>query len=97
VRFVSAPIDPVAGCGDVDALARGEPGAPAAFVWEGRRYDVASVRRRWKTMRTDRGEKYVARHWFELETATGEVMRIYCERQPRVRRSRWSLYTVEGG
>jgi hypothetical protein len=91
---VSAPIEPVAGRGDADALARGEPGVPAAFVWEGRRYDVASVLSRWKTMRTDRGEKYVARHWFEIELTSGETMRIYCERQPRARGSRWSLYTV---
>jgi hypothetical protein len=95
-RFVGAPIEPIAGSGDTDALARGEPGAPAAFTWEGRRYDLERVLSAWKTMRTDRGEKYVARHWFEIETATGERMRLYCERQPRKQGRRWWLFTVTG-
>jgi hypothetical protein len=94
IRFVGASIEPVPGAGDADALARGEPGPPAAFFWEGRRYEITRVASRWKTTRTDRGEKYVARHWFEVETASGETMRISCERRPRTRGARWSLYTV---
>ncbi len=93
-RFVGAEIEPLAGSGDADALARGEPGAPASFFWEGRRYDVRRVLSRWKTTRTDRGDTYVARHWFEVETATGETMRLYCERGPKAGGSRWRLYTI---
>lgn len=95
-RFVGAAIEPLAGSGDAEALARGEPGAPASFFWEGRRYDVRCVLSRWKTTRIDRGEAYVARHWFEVETLTGETMRLYCERRPKANGRRWWLYTVRG-
>ena len=35
----------------------------------------------------DRGEKYVDRHWFDVNTAAGERMRIYCERRIRTRQT----------
>ncbi len=44
------------------------------------------------------GELYLKRHWFAIETATGERMTLYCERQARSRsraKSRWFLYTIE--
>ncbi|MGA2498563.1 MAG: DUF6504 family protein [Tepidisphaeraceae bacterium] len=51
----------------------------------------------WKTSTPDCGEMYLRRHWFSIETATGERMTVYCERQaknPKKPKARWWLYTI---
>ena len=96
-EFVSEPIEPVAGAFDVAAMSRGEPGLPDRFAWRGTNYAVAAVLRTWKTSTPDRGEMYLRRHWYELRTATGERMTLYCERQSKRGRSpkrRWWLYSI---
>ena len=98
-EFVSEAIVPAAGSFDASAIARGEPGAPRSFVWRGRSVVVARVRSTWKSTGKDRGEVYLRRHWFEVETEGGERMVIYCERQAKNAKKpkgRWWLYSVEG-
>jgi hypothetical protein len=95
--FVSEPIVPEPGSSDAAAMARGEPGLPAAFTWRGNRYAVARLVASWKTTGTDRGETYLRRHWYSVATATGETMTLYCERQARNRKrpkARWWVYSV---
>ena len=43
------------------------------------------------------GERYVSKHWFEVQTETGETMRLYFERRARSRAlsARWWLFSVE--
>ena len=93
--FVSEAVVPEAGSFDAAAMARGEPGMPRAFTWRGVRYEVAQVLSTWKSSTPDRGEMYLRRHWFEVRTATGERMTLYCERQTKNRakpKARWWLY-----
>lgn len=95
--FVSEPISPDAGSGDVEAMGRGEPGAPSGFWWRDRHYVLARVHSSWKSYAMDSGDKYVKRHWFEIETTTGEQMRIYCERHPKGKAARnnpWWVFSV---
>lgn len=96
-QFVSEPIQPAPGAFDTAAMSRGEPGLPRQFTWRGHLYTPAQTLRTWKTSTRDRGELYLRRHWFQLLTATGETMTIYCERQtrnPGKPRQRWYLYTI---
>lgn len=101
-EFISEELIPVAGAGDAAAMARGEPGLPARFTWRGGDYAVAGVLKTWKTSsreggRAD-GELYLRRHWYQIVTAAGDVMNIYCERQarnPKRPKARWWIYTIE--
>ncbi len=96
-EFISEAIVPLAGSADVAAMSRGEPGLPGQFTWQGKSYTVARLVSSWKTCTTDRGEMYLRRHWYSIETTSGETMTIYCERQTKNRRSpkaRWWLYTI---
>ena len=97
-EFVGEAIVPAAGSFDATAMARGEPGVPKTFTWRGTAYVVARVRSAWKSTGKDRGEVYLRRHWFEVETETGERMTIYCERQAKnlkKPKARWWLYAME--
>jgi hypothetical protein len=95
--FVSEPIEPKAGSFAAAAMARGEPGLPAEFTWRGTRYVVARLLSTWKTSTPDRGELYLRRHWYRIETTTGEEIVLYCDRQARKSqhsKARWWLYTI---
>jgi hypothetical protein len=92
--FVSEPIEPDVDTMDPARIARGEPDAPRAFRWRGTRYEVARVARTWRSVKVDRGERYVDRHWFEVVTSGGETMRLYCLRRERAG-GRWFLFSVE--
>ncbi|HEY7117892.1 MAG TPA: DUF6504 family protein [Tepidisphaeraceae bacterium] len=97
-EFVSEAIEPVAGSFEASAMARGEAGAPRAFAWRGNSYVVARMLGAWKSSSADRGEMYLRRHWYRVETESGERMTIYCERQARsakAAKKRWWLYSVE--
>ena len=91
--FVSETIEPEIGGMDPARLASGEPDVPRAFSWRGRRYETAEVLRTWKTYHVDRGDRYVDKHWFEVRTAGGATMRLYCKRRERTT-ARWVLFSV---
>lgn len=96
-EFVSEAIVPVAGSFDASAMSRGEPGLPAQFTWRGKTYAVARLLSTWKSSTPERGEMYLRRHWFRIETTTGKQMTLYCERQTKNRnkpKARWWLYTI---
>jgi hypothetical protein len=99
--FISEPITPAAGEYNPITMARGEPSAPRRFTWRGMEYHVARVIKTWKGAAPEGhkqgNEVYVRKHWFELETTSGEHMTIYCDRQAQSRRkakARWWLYSV---
>jgi hypothetical protein len=99
-EFVSEPLTPVAGTGDVRAMARGEPGLPARFVWRGAEHGVVAVERTCKGTAPEggTGQVYLRRHWYTIRTDTGHRMTIYCERQARSRKrakARWFVYTID--
>jgi len=100
-EFISEPITPAPGTGDVRAMARGEPGLPARFTWREREYTIVNVLEAWKSSSREggTGELYLRRHFYTVETDTGERMTLYCERQarnPRKPKARWYLYTRRG-
>jgi ribosomal-protein-alanine N-acetyltransferase len=94
--FVSERISPEAGSADLNAMARGEPGVPRAFTWRDSRFEVAHVLATERDMGKDRGDVYVRRHYFDLETTDLLRMRLYFERNPkdRTKPKAWWLYTV---
>ena len=100
-EFISEPIIPAAGTGDITAMARGEPGLPARFTWRQREYVITAVLKAWKTSSPEggTGRLYLRKHWYTVQTDVGLQMTLYCERQTRNRRNpkaRWWLYSVQG-
>jgi len=99
-RFISEPIQPVAGAEVFAGMAQGGPGLPMRFRWRHHEYAVARVIRTWReTTPCDHGsnERYVRKHWFHVETDQGSQMKIYFERRARSRREmkiRWWLHTL---
>ena len=93
-RFVSRPIAP-AGDGFLVPASGGEPPVPRAFRWDRKTLTVAAVLRSWRSTKTDRGDVYLKRHWFELQTEDGERIEVYYDRESRRGESRWWLYTID--
>src|SRR5438874_623318 len=96
-EFVSEPMVPAAGTFDASAMSRGEPGLPGGFLWRDQQYDVVRLMSKWKTSSAERGEMYLRRHWYRVETATGEHMTLYCQRQAKNTKkpkARWWVYSV---
>jgi hypothetical protein len=93
-RFVSEPIVPDGTTADVSPLERGEPALPRAFRWREDLLEVAELRDTDRSTRTDRGDVYLAKHWFTFATADGREAVIYFERQAKRGKPRWFLYTI---
>ncbi|MGB8267957.1 MAG: DUF6504 family protein [Candidatus Velthaea sp.] len=96
-QFVSEPIVAEADAFDPRAISAGEPALPPAFVWRERSLRVAAVRKTWRSLKEDRGEMYLKRHYFELELADGAVAVVYFQRQAKRGAARWFLYTIDEG
>lgn len=94
-QFVSEPIAPVGDGFESAAMTHGEPGLPAAFRWRDETLDVRAVLKAWRSTKDDRGDTYLKRHWYEVETADGRRVTIYFDRQARRGAHRWWLYTLE--
>ena len=93
--FVGKPIEPEAGTFDPAILERGEPSLPAGFEFEGVRLGVARLRKQWRSGKTDRGDFYLKRHWFEFSTPDGRIAVVYFDRGARRGKPRWFLYTLQ--
>lgn len=99
-RFVGDPLVPALG-EETPAPAAGDPALPRSFTWRGEELRVATVHRSWKETgpcRSSPRERYVRKHWFEVDTTEGRRVRLYFERQARSKSSRlqrWWLFSVE--
>lgn len=93
-RFVSRPLV-ATGEGFVTAASGSEPPVPRAFRWNGRTLVIVSVLRTWRTTKTDRGDAYLKRHWFELRTDDGASIEVYYDRESRRGASQWWLYAID--
>ena len=100
-RFISEAIKPVAATCDTSRMALGEPGLPGKFLWHDRTVRVGALRRAWRDTgpcHHGSGEMYLRKHWFEIDTGAGEIMKIYFQRQPgrgsKAGTGRWWLYSV---
>ena len=94
-RFVSEALTASAESVDTGALSRGEPPLPKEFGWRGERLGVKDVVRTWRSTVTDRGDTYLARHWYEVVLADGRVAVLYFDRKSRRDRPHWWLYTLD--
>jgi hypothetical protein len=111
-HFISEAIDPVVETIETTHMAPGAPGLPQQFRWRrhdarrrlcaaGRQtINIVKVLKAWHDTgpcRNGSGEKYVRKHWFEVETTSGSKMKIYFQRQPRPgkSKSRWWLFSIE--
>lgn len=98
--FVSEPIRPVVATADTNAMATGGPALPREFTWRGNTLHITSVLHSWHETgpcRNGSPESYVRKHWFEVETGSTQIAKIYFDRQPRGRKltSRWWLFSIE--
>lgn len=92
-RFVSRPIKPD-GPELLTQPTGSEPPVPRAFVWNDRTLKISVVLRTWRGTKTDRGDAYLKRHWFELRTEDGATIEVYYDREARRDASQWWLYTI---
>ncbi len=95
-RFVSEALSASADHVPTGALSRGEPPLPREFAWRDERLIVRDVVRTWRSTVTDRGDVYLAKHWFELALEDGRVAVVYFDRKSRRSEARWWLYTLAG-
>ncbi len=93
-RFVSEALTPSAAHIDDGALSRGEPALPREFAWHDDRLVIRDVVRTWRSTVTDRGDVYLAKHWFELALDDGRTAVVYFDRKTRRDQPRWWLYTI---
>ena len=75
-------------------LSHGEPPLPAEFGWHDERLVVREVVRRWRSTVTDRGDTYLAKHWYELAPEEGRPAVVYFDRTTRRNEPRWWLFTL---
>lgn len=96
-RLISEQVIPVAGSFNVEAMASGSPGFPMAFSWRGKEYRVIALLESWKNLRPCRSgsdEQYVNKHFFKIETASGEIMTLYRTRSGS-KKDAWTLFTIK--
>lgn len=88
--FVSEPLQPVGAASAVS----GEPQLPGAFVHRGETIEVGRVLRTWRSTKTDRGDVYLKRHWFEFESTDGRVITVYFDRAAKRNQPAWWLFSM---
>lgn len=99
-RFVDEALTPVVGTSDTSRMASGEPGLPREFIWRGKTIEVEAVVRTWRETgkcRHGSQEMYVRKHWYEVATTGGAIIKVYFERQPRRGEkgsARWWLFSI---
>lgn len=94
MHFVCTPLAPSTTYVLSNALDRGEPPVPDHFDYADATLRVARVVRSWRSTNTDRGDTYLARHWYEFALADGRQAVVYFDRKAKPGRPRWWLYTL---
>jgi len=95
VRFVSEPLH-AAGAEYVTspALSQGEPLLPRRFRWRNEELTIAEVTSTRRSTKDDRGDEYLAKHWYEVRLADGRDALIYFDRKAKRGVPRWWLYSI---
>jgi len=75
-------------------MSHGEPSLPPSFDWDGDELVVRELLKTWRSLKDDRGDTYLKRHWFEFDTTDGRVAVVYFDRGARRGQPRWWLYTI---
>jgi hypothetical protein len=58
-------------------------------VAENQTLEITKVLRPWRSSEGDRGDNYLKRHWFELQTADSPKIEVYFDREARRGAARW--------
>ena len=103
-ELVSEPIDPEPGSFGTELMASGLASLPRAFTWRGKRYEIVEcldhVKRSAPEGGTADGERYLRRQEFTVRLDTGQVARLYVQRQPprgasrQAAKKRWFIYSI---
>jgi hypothetical protein len=100
--FVSEPIVPEAGTFAPEMMARGLASLPGAFTWRGRRYRILECLEHVKQSSPEAtGEVYLRRQEFLVRLDSGQLARVYVQRQApagasrAAAKQRWFLYTIQ--
>ena|GEM_PF-2408839 len=72
-----------------------EPTLPAAFRWRNETLEIKAVLARRRSTKVDRGDTYLKRHWFDLETSGGRIVTVYYDRAAKRGQPHWWLYAIE--
>jgi len=94
MAFASEPLRPAGDAIETGAHARGEPALPSAFTRGDERLAIATILRTWRSTKTDRGDDYLARLWYEVALEDGRIAVIYFDRKARRDQPHWWLFTV---
>jgi len=105
--FISEPIEPVPGTFDPALMRSGLASLPEAFTWRNRQYRIAECLSHHKVSSREgaraQGELYLRRQEFVVRLDTGQIARLYVQRQARPgisresAKKRWFLYTITSG
>ncbi len=93
-RFVGAQLTPAATYVASVPVVVGEPPLPRSFRWRSSDLPVLEVVASWRSTKTDRGDAYLAKQWYEIRTAGGRSAIVYFDRKARAGRPRWWLYSI---
>ena len=97
VRFVSEPLH----AADAEyvtspALSQGEPPLPRRFRWRNEEIEIDEISGTRRSTKDDRGDTYLAKHWYEARLADGRDAVIYFDRKVKRGTARWWLYSISG-
>ncbi|MCZ6836632.1 MAG: DUF6504 family protein [Planctomycetota bacterium] len=103
-EFISEPITPEPGSFDTTLMAIGLASLPGAFTWRDQRFEIVEclehVKQTSNEGGTAVGDRYLRRQSFTVRLDSGQIARIYVERQARSGTSRssakkrWFLYSL---
>jgi hypothetical protein len=95
VAFVSEAIAPFGSLFDATGLLAGAPALPSTFSWRADVLEISAVVRVWRSTKTDRGDVYLKRHWYEVSLADSRTAVIYFDRGAKRGAARWWLYSLD--
>ncbi len=96
-RFVGAALTPSSTSVDSIAFSQGEPPLPSTFRWRTVELPVLELMATWRSTKADRGDDYLAKHWYEIRTDANRRAVVYFDRKARAGRPRWWLYSITDG
>ena len=93
-RFAHTALVPATTFVASNALSQGEPPLPSAFRAGAEDLPVLEVISTWRSTKTDRGDDYLAKHWYEIRTEGDRRAVVYFDRKARAGRPRWWLFSI---
>lgn len=93
-HFVGAALVPATTFVTSNAFSQGEPPLPDSFRSGAGAFPVLELLSTWRSTKDDRGDAYLAKHWYEFRTVGDRRAVIYFDRKARRGDPRWWLYSI---